>query len=57
MMGAAFRAAATLGVATSVLCHVLYNPYVNLWGDRALAGNATALCRQSTRCSSWYHRG
>lgn len=43
MMGAGFRAAASVGVATCVLCHVLYNPFLDLWGDRALEGNAESL--------------
>lgn len=43
MMGAGFRAAARVGVATSVLCHVLYRPFLDMWGDRALEGNAEAL--------------
>ena len=42
MMASAFRAAATLSVPTSVLCHVLYQPYLDVWGDRQL-GDARAM--------------
>jgi UDP:flavonoid glycosyltransferase YjiC (YdhE family) len=33
MMGAAFKAAAKLGVPTAALVHVRYGPFVNIWGD------------------------
>ena len=36
MMGAAFAAAAQLGLPTAVLVHVRYQPFVNLWGDELM---------------------
>jgi UDP:flavonoid glycosyltransferase YjiC (YdhE family) len=43
MMGAAFGAAAKLGLPTAVLVHVRYRPFVDMWGDQLMHTSAIEL--------------
>jgi UDP:flavonoid glycosyltransferase YjiC (YdhE family) len=43
MMGAAFKAAARLGVPTAALVHMRYAPFVNIWGDGLMHASTLGL--------------
>jgi len=48
MMSAASRAAHQLGLASSVLCHTLYRPFRDEWGD-LVVGDVKAMLDQATQ--------
>jgi UDP:flavonoid glycosyltransferase YjiC (YdhE family) len=49
MMGAAFAAAAKLGLPTAVLVHVRYRPFVDMWGDQVMRASAIDLLSSADR--------
>ncbi len=49
MLGAAFDAARELRLPTAVLVHVLYQPFVHLWGDGVMRASVAALLADADR--------
>lgn len=56
MMGGGFRAAASVGVATCVLCHVLYNPSLTSGATAPSKVTPSPCSPRSTLCWYWCHR-
>jgi UDP:flavonoid glycosyltransferase YjiC (YdhE family) len=49
MLGAGFAAARELRLPAAVLVHVLYSPFVHVWGDQVMHANVAALLAQVDR--------
>ncbi|MFN2462806.1 MAG: glycosyltransferase [Candidatus Dormibacteria bacterium] len=49
MLGAGFAAARELEVPTAVLVHVLYSPFVHLWGDGVMHTSVAGLLAEASR--------
>ena len=49
MLGAGFAAARELRLPTAVLVHVLYSPFVHLWGDGIMNGSVAGLLAGTDR--------
>lgn len=57
MMGAGYDAAAELQLPTAVLVHVLYGPFVDLWGDHIMRREVRALLSGADRVLALTHPG
>ncbi len=49
MLGAGFAAARELRLPTAVLVHVLYSPFVNVWGDRIMHASVASMLGRADR--------
>jgi UDP:flavonoid glycosyltransferase YjiC (YdhE family) len=49
MLGAGFAAARELRLPTAVLVHVLYSPFVHVWGDGVMHGSVARLLAEADR--------